>query len=170
MKRTKQRKSRLPRFRWRSPSLLFLLPWSPFSGIAVTPKPSSCNRGRPTSGIFTRPRRFAWTISPSRSICFRCSPSPAHAGAIAKLQEYKAHIQKWKSDLAEEQQKAQEYEHEVHLAERRAGHYDLGEALLQIAVVLSSITLFTRRRSYFVFGLSLGVLGILVAAMAVFVR
>ena len=57
-----------------------------------------------------------------------------------------------------------------YLAERRAGHYDLGEALLQIAVVLSSITLFTRRRSYFFFGLSLGVLGVVVAGLAIFVR
>lgn len=97
-------------------------------------------------------------------------PFASAPGAVAKLQEYKAHIQKWKSDLVEEQDKAHEYEHEVHLAERRAGHYDLGEALLQIAVVLSSITLFTRRRSYFFFGLGLGVLGIFIAALALFVR
>lgn len=91
-------------------------------------------------------------------------------GAAAKQQEYKAHIEKWKSDLAEEQQKAREYEREVHLAERRAGHYDLGEALLQIAVVLSSITLFTRRRSYFFLGLTIGAAGLVVASLALFVR
>lgn len=91
-------------------------------------------------------------------------------GAVAKLQEYKAHIEKWKVDLAEEQQKAHEYEHEVHLAERRAGHYDLGEALLQIAVVLSSITLFTRQRSYFFLGLTIGAIGLVIASLAVFVH
>lgn len=92
------------------------------------------------------------------------------AGAAAKLQEYKAHIEKWKGDLAEEQQKAHEYEHEVHLAERRASHYDLGEALLQIAVVLSSITLFTRQRSYFFLGLGIGGVGLIVASLALFVH
>lgn len=92
------------------------------------------------------------------------------AAANAKLEEYKAHIQKWKSDLAEEQQKAHEYEHEVSHAEGQAARYDLGEALLQIAVVLSSITLFTRRRSYFFLGLTLGTIGILIAASAVFVH
>ena len=92
------------------------------------------------------------------------------AGATAKLQEYKAHIEKWKGDLAEEQQKAHEYEHEVHLAERRASHYDLGEALLQIAVVLSSITLFTRQRSYFFLGLGIGGIGLVVASLALFVH
>ena len=35
----------------------------------------------------------------------------------------------------------------------RAARYDLGEALLQIAVVLSSVTLFTRNRTYFLLGL-----------------
>lgn len=92
------------------------------------------------------------------------------AGAAAKLAEYKAHVQKWKTDLAEEQQKAHEYENEVHLAERRAGHYDLGEALLQISVVLSSITLFTRRRSYFFLGLAIGTAGLVVASIGLFVH
>jgi len=97
-------------------------------------------------------------------------PFANSAAAIAKLQEYKAHIQKWKGELTEEQEKAHEYEHEVHLAERRAGHYDLGEALLQIAVVLSSITLFTRRRSYFFLGLTIGAVGLVVASLALFVH
>jgi len=92
------------------------------------------------------------------------------AGAAAKLEEYKAHVQKWKTDLAEEQQKAREYENEVHLAEHRAGRYDLGEALLQISVVLSSITLFTRRRSYFFLGLTIGAIGIVVASLGMLVR
>ena len=36
-------------------------------------------------------------------------------------------------------------EDEVKSAEHKAGRFDLGEALLQIAVVLSSITLLTRQ-------------------------
>ena len=84
----------------------------------------------------------------------------------AKLAEYKAHIAKWTSELAEEQAAARELEAEVRHAEGQADRFDLGEALLQISVVLSSITLFTRRRSYFVGGLSLGVAGVVVAASA----
>jgi hypothetical protein len=87
-----------------------------------------------------------------------------------KLGEYKAHIEKWQHDLTEEQARARELEAEVKLAERKASRYDLGEALLQIAVVLSSITLFTRRRSYFFLGLSIGAVGVLVAASALLVR
>ena len=59
---------------------------------------------------------------------------------------------------------------DVKVAEAKAVRFDLGEALLQIAVVLSSITLFTRRRSFFVGGLALGVAGVVVAASAWLVR
>lgn len=92
------------------------------------------------------------------------------AAAGAKREEYKAHIKKWVSDLAKEQETAEIYEHQVEHAEHRAARYDLGEALLQIAVVLCSITLFTRTRAYFLTGLALGVIGILVACSALIVH
>jgi hypothetical protein len=88
----------------------------------------------------------------------------------AKRKEYEAHIEKWKEDLSEEQAKAREFEAEVTRAEAKASRYDLGEALLQIAVVLCSITLFTRKRAYFLLGLSLGVVGIVVASSALLIR
>jgi hypothetical protein len=97
-------------------------------------------------------------------------PSNDTAAVAAKTKEYQAHIEKWKSDLAEEQEKAQEFEKEVNHAEAQAARYDLGEALLQIAVVLCSITLFTRKRTYFLMGLTLGVAGILVAVSAFLVH
>jgi hypothetical protein len=97
-------------------------------------------------------------------------PSTDPAAVKAKTDEYKAHIEKWKSDLVEEQQKAREFESEVARAEAKAARYDLGEALLQIAVVLSSITLFTRNRTYFFLGIILGSTGVLIAASALLVR
>ena len=97
-------------------------------------------------------------------------PTANSALATAKTAEYKAHIEKWKSDLAEEQEKARDFEREVNHAEAKAGRYDLGEALLQIAVVLCSITLFTRKRAYFLLGLTLGAAGIVVAVSAFLVH
>ena len=91
--------------------------------------------------------------------------SGADSAAIrAKTAEYSTHIAKLKADLVEEQEKAHEYEGEVAHAEAKAARFDLGEALLQIAVVLSSITLFTRNRTFFFVGLVLGTAGLLVAA------
>lgn len=97
-------------------------------------------------------------------------PTVDAKASAAKLTEYKAHIAKWTQDLKEEQDTANEYEAEVKQAEAKAVRFDIGEAMLQISVVLSSITLFTRRRSYFVGGLSLGVIGIVISASAWLVR
>lgn len=91
-------------------------------------------------------------------------PNANQAAVEKRLEDYKAHIEKWNEDLNEEQEKAREFEKEVALAERKASRFDLGEALLQIAVVLSSITLLTRRPMYVLLGSLLGVAGLLVAA------
>jgi hypothetical protein len=93
-------------------------------------------------------------------------PTTDAKGTAAKLAEYKGHIAKWNDDLQEESDKAKEYEEEVKRAEAKAIRFDIGEALLQISVVLSSITLFTRRRSFFFGGLTLGAVGLAVAASA----
>ncbi len=91
------------------------------------------------------------------------TPSPAVA---KKLEEYKAHSEKWTDELKEEQAKALEFEAGVEKAERAANRYDLGEALLEIAVVLSSITLLTRQKAFFLCGLVLGIAGAVFAASA----
>ena len=80
-----------------------------------------------------------------------------------KLEDYKARNDRSSHDLADEQEKAREYETEVAKAERAASRYDLGEALLQIGVVLTSITLLTRKVAYFLMGLGLGAAGTLIA-------
>ncbi len=93
-------------------------------------------------------------------------PSNDTAAVAAKTKEYKAHIEKWKAELAEERKTAEGYEAEVKRSEHQASRYDLGEALLQISVVLSSVTLFTRNRRYFFLGLAIGLGGVLIAASA----
>jgi hypothetical protein len=79
---------------------------------------------------------------------------------------YDAHEQKWSDDLKAEQAEAESLEAEVALAERRADRFDLGEALLEIALVISSITLLTRMRTYWYLGLAFGGVGIVVAGLA----
>lgn len=95
---------------------------------------------------------------------------PPTTASAAKLSEYKAHVEKWAKDLEQEQEQARKFEEEVTSAEAKANRYDLGEAMLQIAVVLCSITLFTRNRTYFFLGLALGAIGILIAASGLFLK
>jgi hypothetical protein len=95
---------------------------------------------------------------------------PPSKEAAAKLNEYTTHSAKWDTDLAQESDAARGLEDEADHAERRADRYDLSEALLQIGVVLASITLLTRRKSYAVAGVTLGVAGLLVAASVFLIR
>jgi Domain of unknown function (DUF4337) len=91
--------------------------------------------------------------------------------AAKKLQEnYKAHQEKWNEDLTEEQKKATELESEVALLERRASRFDLGEALLEISLVITSITLLTRKGTFMYLGWFFGILGIICAASVLLIH
>ena len=97
-------------------------------------------------------------------------PTLNAAATAAKIAEYKIHIDKWEHELPEEEATAHQFEAAGEHAEGQADRYDLGEALLQIAVVLSSVTLFTRNHKYFIFGLTIGAAGLITAASAIFVH
>ncbi len=51
-------------------------------------------------------------------------------------------------------------EAKVEKAEARANRFDLGEALLEIGLVVTSITLLTRKRIYWFIGLGFSAVGI----------
>ena len=70
------------------------------------------------------------------------------------------HQKKWAEDLPNLKKEAEEFEAEVHLAEHRADYYDLGEALLEIGLVISSVTLLTRSRVYWYFGIVASLIGV----------
>jgi hypothetical protein len=83
---------------------------------------------------------------------------------IAKA--YADHQAKWTDDLKEGQDKAEALEKKVEEAEARADRYDLGEALLEIGLVVTSVTLLTRSRIYWFLGLVFAAGGI-VSALSV---
>ena len=92
------------------------------------------------------------------------------AGAQATANNYKAHLGKWAKDLDESQEVARGFGEKVEGAERKASRFDLGEALLEIGLVVTSITLLTRQKLYWSLGMLFGVLGLLVAGAGVFTR
>jgi hypothetical protein len=73
------------------------------------------------------------------------------AQKIAKA--YADHQAKWNDDLKEEQDKAERLEKNVEEAEARADRFDLSEALLEIGLVVTSVTLLTRSRIYWFIGM-----------------
>lgn len=80
------------------------------------------------------------------------------------------HRAKWAKDLEDEEKKAEALEQQVEKAERRADRFDLGEALLEIGLVITSVTLLTRRRAYWYFGIVFAVGGILSAITGVLIK
>lgn len=97
-------------------------------------------------------------------------PASNSAAVQTKLRDYKAKVTKWQAEIDKDAELAQEFETEVDHAERKAARFDLGEAMLQISVVLASITLLTRQRRYVWSGVLLALVGILIAASAFLVR
>lgn len=97
-------------------------------------------------------------------------PSSNAAGVHGKLESYKAQRTKWQGELDEGSAEARKLETEVNLAEAKAARFDLGEALLQISVVLASITLLTRRQMYVLSAVVLGLAGIGIALSAFVLR
>jgi hypothetical protein len=96
--------------------------------------------------------------------------SGASQAVQAKLTSYKAQMKKWQVELSEGSAEAQRLEQGVDVAERKAARFDMGEALLQIAVILASITLLTRHQRYAIAGVVLGIAGMVFAAAAFLVR
>jgi hypothetical protein len=91
----------------------------------------------------------------------------ANKDAAAKIENSHAdHEKKWADDLKEEQEQAEATEKKVEHAEARADRFDLAEALLEIGLVITSVTLLTRSRIYWYLGLVFSVLGIASVASA----
>jgi hypothetical protein len=87
------------------------------------------------------------------------------AEAAAKLHEkYRAEADRYKEDQKELDAKARELEKDADLTRRKADRFDLGEVFLEIALVITSITLLSGRRIFWYFGLFMATAGIVVAA------
>jgi hypothetical protein len=83
---------------------------------------------------------------------------------------YADHKDKWADDLKEEQKEAQGLTDKVKQLEGQAKFFDLGEALLEIALVISSVTLLTRSRIYWYFGIGASVLGVASVVWGLLIR
>ena len=72
-------------------------------------------------------------------------------------------IDKYRDQQKDIQNEARGLEAEVGRASRRADRFDLGEVFLEIALVVTSITLLTDNRRYWYFGFVLATVGIVAA-------
>jgi len=83
----------------------------------------------------------------------------------AKLNKvYSEHEKKWDSELKQDQATAESLQVAVEKGEARADRFDLGEIMLEIGLVITSVTLLTRSRIYWIVGLVFSITGIVAAA------
>ena len=87
-------------------------------------------------------------------------------GAKQLEQQFAADQARWSGDMAKAKDQAEQLEKKVRTAEARAGRFDLAEALLEIGLVITSVTLLTRSRIYWYFGFVFAAAGALSAASA----
>jgi hypothetical protein len=78
--------------------------------------------------------------------------------------KYQSEIERYHTELSDIMKDARESEAEQRLTEQRGNRFDLGEVLLEAALVICSITLLTRKRLFWFGGLAIGFAGIAIAA------
>jgi len=86
------------------------------------------------------------------------------------LKKYEKEIERYDGDKEDISEKAKELEKERDLVSRRADRFDGGEALLEIGLVICSITLLTKRKGFWIGGVLIGALGIMLAATGFFLH
>ena len=88
-----------------------------------------------------------------------------------KLKEkYQKEVDRYRDEQKDIMAEAKNAELEVGVQEKRADRFDLGEVLLEAALVICSITLLTRKRLYWGIGLLLGLTGVIIGASGLFIR
>jgi Domain of unknown function (DUF4337) len=85
------------------------------------------------------------------------------------VQDFHDKSVRYETDKKELKQRANELQLEQNKAQRRGNRFDLAEALLEMALVITSITLLTKKRYFWYFGLFMGVLGVLTAVRALLI-
>jgi hypothetical protein len=79
-------------------------------------------------------------------------------------EKYQKEAERYTKEQGEIEEQAKDLEKESALAQRKADRFDLGEVFLEIALVISSLALLSRKRSYWFLGIVLGFAGLGVAA------
>jgi Domain of unknown function (DUF4337) len=90
---------------------------------------------------------------------------------VEKMKEkYQKEAQRYRDEEKEIEAEANKAEDEVKIERRRADRFDLGEVMLEAALVICSITLLTRKRAFWILGTALGLCGLAIGAVGLFIH
>jgi len=90
--------------------------------------------------------------------------APSERKETAALRDkYLKEVERYQNDKEDISEKAKEFEKERDVMRRRADLFDGGETLLDMGLVICSITMLTRRRAFWFGGMSVAALGVVMA-------
>jgi hypothetical protein len=84
--------------------------------------------------------------------------------------KYEKQLEHYTSDKEDVSEQAKELENERDLASRKADRFDAGEALLEIGLVICSITLLAKKRAFWFAGMTIGAIGAVSAITGLFLH
>ena len=84
--------------------------------------------------------------------------------------KYEKEVERYSQDKDEISEKAQELQNERDLYQRRANLFDAGEGILEFALIICSLTLLTNKRFFWLSGIIIGIVGVVVALSGFVVR
>jgi len=90
--------------------------------------------------------------------------------ATALREKYIKEVERYKTDKENISEKAKDLEKERDLVSHRADRFDGGEALLEVGLVICSITLLTKRRLFWFVGMFIGAAGVVMALTGLFLH
>jgi hypothetical protein len=97
--------------------------------------------------------------------------APADKEKAEQLREkYRKGAERHEKDKDEISEKANELEKEREVAGKRADHFNAGEVVLEIALIICSLTLLTRKKAFWLSGMALGTVGLVVTISGFFIR
>jgi len=115
-----------------------------------------------------------WSYYQAKSIRRYESSSFADILAAVKAtdaaQKYKSNVARYESDMKEISEKATDLERERDLQHHRALRLDLGEVFLEVAIVLASLAILSRRSYLWWVGLISGAAGVVIAGATAMLR
>jgi cell division protein FtsB len=94
--------------------------------------------------------------------------SPEEAKKIAE--KYEAEADRYKDDQKDLETEAKKLQEEQEHVRRKADRFDLSEVFLEIALIVTSITLLSGKRAFWFMGIAMGIIGAAVAASSLLVH
>ncbi|MFZ0037847.1 MAG: DUF4337 domain-containing protein [Candidatus Acidiferrales bacterium] len=108
-------------------------------------------------------RRHTYELFVDEMSVFALQSSPQ---VDAMKDKYQKEIERYRDQQKDAEAEAKKTEAEVAVLQHRADRFDLGEVLLEAALVICSITLLTRNRMFWGAGVVLGLAGVVIAVAA----